>query len=112
MRYFSHAVIYRGVVYYGMMVGMENGHPLLTPYKGECEATVFINGVILVLPTAFMESSVMDDLAEIASDALGVEELIDALRLYVDAHDWNTGTEEEYNRYCLISVSSRAHILS
>ena len=99
MNWLSHAVIWRGVVYYNVTISMDNGVAMLKPYLEECEATSFINGVILI-------SDSTGQVEEIVEECADIEEVIDAI-----IHDVTIPTETRCHDNTLIAVWPGVRIL-
>ena len=79
MNWLSHAVIWRGVVYYNTIISMDNGVAMLKPYVEECEATSFINGVIVIVNSPEPMGGIVSQLEEIVEGCADIEEVIDAI---------------------------------
>ncbi|MCM1518272.1 MAG: hypothetical protein NC117_06510 [Pseudoflavonifractor sp.] len=80
----SHAVIYRGIVYYNTIVMLDGIDVRLVPYREECEATSFVNGVLLFVDDNGNPDSVTALLDDILCGCDGLEEVIDSVRSLSD----------------------------
>lgn len=106
MNWLSHAVIWRGVVYYNVTISMDNGVAMLKPYLEECEATTFINGVILISDSTGQVEEIVSRLEEIVEECADIEEVIDAI-----IHDVTIPTETRCHDNTLIAVWPGVRIL-
>lgn len=80
MNWLSHAVIWKGVVYYNTIVSVGQHEAILYPYREECESTSFINGVILILEIEPGNiNAIVGELGNIIEDCADIEEVIDAI---------------------------------
>lgn len=80
MNLLSHAVIYRGIVYYNTIVSLDGTEVRLIPYREECEATSFVNGVLLFMMVQGNTDGCAEALDDILSECDGLDEVIDRVR--------------------------------
>ena len=85
MKYLCHAVLHRGIVYYNTIIQTIDGKVLLSPYREEEEATVFINGIIAVLDAKLLQKCFIDELRDVVDDSVGIEDTIDAIIPYIES---------------------------
>lgn len=109
MKYLSHAIIHQGIIYYNTIIDTDNNRITLIGYNGEEEATIFINGIIIVVATINLTDTLLASLQEILDKCYDIEEAITEINLWLG--DYNLFVNNDSKSFSLISISPELKIL-
>lgn len=111
MKFLSHAVIHRGIIYYNTIINTDQNRIALSGYYGEEESTIFINGIIIVVSSINITDTLFTSLQEILdNNCYDIEEAIDKINLWLGEH--NLFVNNDSNSFSLISISPELKLLS
>lgn len=87
VRYLAHAVMHAGKVYRQSIVELDNGSVAVSRFDGEIHSTVFVSGIIVVVPKERYTSVNVDQMKRIMGRADLVETAIKRIAHYVSARN-------------------------
>ncbi len=85
VRYLAHAVIHSGKVFRQSIVQLDGDTVTVTRFDGEIHSTVFVSGIIVVVPEERVTTVNVDQMKRIMGRASLVEQAIKRVAHYAEA---------------------------
>lgn len=94
VRYLAHAVLHGGKVYRQSVVELDDGVVTVSRFDGEIHSTIFVSGIIVVVPRERVTTVNTDQMKRIMDRAPLMEMAIKRVAHYVDSRNLSVASGE------------------